>query len=607
MIDSRLPPGAYSRKESFGGAPNISLPYVVPAIIGASLGSNVSVQCEAVVRGALPDTADALVNAPESSGLLVSVLRVSDSCDAIGNYYEGVHFQVTNDTIDWSLTAQLSVPELDDIVSGASGNLASGNHYYVVTAIDQTGADETNWISGMEYALGTLGEEGTLNISWESIPNATGYNVYRTEVSGVGGFPDFTGAGGLLATVAGSTKYADDGSDSVTDGTDPPATNETHDEPASGVSYYVDYKYSVFEFDVPERYTNLNEVNNAYGYGSQIAVMAEYAMSTIPGRGNGAPAIWCCAAGDSDNPTLVPGLADYQDALTAIEQISGEQLLVVVGKTSSTLRQVIRQHCIDMSDLEHKKERIAILYPPNNTAIGSASQADSIIGMASNLASKRVVLVTPDSGAVKGYVEDVGESTRTEMTLNPEYVASAIAGRIASLTDTATPLTRKQIIGFTDWIGSLGRQYNRTELIQLSEAGVLVPRYKDTSLWDVYKGVTTETSNQDDVELSIVLATDTLSISWREAIDRSVGSSESSLIGTKLTPGLLNAVAMRTQVVLDNLISNNIINSYDASSIEAVQNETTLTQVDVSFNYQPIFPVNTVILTFSTSFSISGS
>lgn len=605
MVDSRLPPGAYTRKEIFGGTPNIALPYAVPALVGASLGGGVTVQCEAVTKGAV-NGADVLANASEGSGLLRDVLRVADTCDATANYYEGEHYQVVNDTIDWGLNAQLSVPEMDTVTSDSAGSLASGCYYYVVTAIDQTGVNETNWTAGMSFASGCLEEDGTLDLSWECIPNATGYNVYRTDSLDVNDYPDFSGTGGLLATVVGNCSYSDDGASTVASGDIPPAVNETNDEPASGTTYYVDYKYSQFEFDVPRRFTSLTDVINTYGFGSQLAVMAEFAMSTIPGRGNEAPAVWCCAAGASGDPTAEPGLADFQEALEALEQIEGEQLLVVVGKTSATMRQLTKQHCVDMSDLEHKKERIAILYPPNNTAVGSASESDTIIGMANTLSSKRAVLVAPDSGAAKGYVQDAGETTRTETTLNPEYVAAAVAGRIAALPDTATPLTRKQIVGLTDWTGSINRIYNRTELIQLSEGGVLVPQYKDTSLWSVYKGVTTQTAIQDDAELSVVMQVDTLAMSWREVIDPSTGSAEASLIGAKLTPALLDAVEMRTTAVLNNLVGAGIINGYDANSINAEQNEDTLTQVDVSFNFEPIFPVNTVILTFSTSFSISG-
>lgn len=607
MVDSRLPPGAYSRKETFSGTPNVSLPYILPALVGANLGSGVTVQCEEVTRGAVANTADELENAAENSGLLRSVSRISDSCDGVGNYYEGTHFQLTNDTIDWSLGAQLSSPEMDAVVASSGGTLASGTYYYVVTAIDQTAVNETNWVAGMSFSTGSLSEVGTLNISWENIPNATSYNVYRTSNLTSGGFLDFTGAGGLLATVVGSTIYADDGSDSVAAGTDPPAVNTTQDEPAPGSTYYVDYKYSSFEFNVPRRFTSLQDVITTYGWGSQLAVMAEFAMSTIPGYGNAAPAVWCVAAGNASDPTVAPQFAHYSTALAALEQIEGEQLMVVVGINSANMRQAVKTHCELMSNLEHKKERVGLCYAPNNTSIGSSGDASSIIGMANALSSKRAMLLAIDSGAVKGYVQDAGATTRTETTLLPEYAAAAVAGKVCSLVDTATPLTRKQIVGLTEWIGSIGRVYNRTELIQLSEGGVCVCQYKSDSVWQIYKGITTETAVQDDAELSVVNATDTVAMAWREAIDPAGGSSQASLIGAKLTPGLLYATEMRTQFVLGDLVAKRIINSYDVNSITASQNADTLTQVDVSFNFEPIFPVNTVILTFSTSFSITGS
>jgi len=602
-MDTRLPPGAYSRRSAFSGTPNISLPYVVPALVGASLGSAVSVQCDAILKTAV-DAADALTNVASGSGLLRSVARVSDSCDGIANYFEGVQFQITNDTIDWSLAAVLSSPSLDPVVSGTGGTLASGTYYYAVTAVDQSAVDESNWVSGMDYASGFLPTAGALTLGWEDIPNATGYKVYRTD-SFVSGYPDFCGGGGLLALVVG-TSYTDDGTGTITLGVCPPTSNETHDEPASGDTYYADYQYSSFEFNVPRRFTSLTDVVNMYGWGSQLGVMAEFAMSTIPNRGNQAPAIWCVAAGDETDPTLAPGYAQYQDALATLEQVEREQLVVVVGKTSANMRQAVKLHCETMSDLEHRKERVGFVFAPNNTLVGSSGDPTSLVGMAASLGSKRVSLIVPDSGAAKGYVQDVGETTRSEAVLEPEYVVAAAAGRTAALTDSATPLTRKQIVGLTGFAGSQARVYNRTELLQLDEGGSCVIRYKDDGFWQCYKGRTTEQSIQDDMELSVVLATDTLAMAWREAIDPSVGSAQSSLIGSKLTPGLLQAVRVRTQQVLDDLVGKGIINSYDKTSITANQNGTTLTQVDVSFNFEPIFPVNTMILTFSTSFSITG-
>jgi len=255
-------------------------------------------------------------------------------------------------------------------------------------------------------------------------------------------------------------------------------------------------------------------VISTYGWGSQLSIMAELAMSNIPARGNQAPAIWCVAAGDEDYPTRSPFAGDYQTALATLDTITDEQAIVVMGKTSSVLRVALESHCDTMSNLENKKERIGVAFAPNNTAVGSSGDSTSLIGMAANLANKRVMLVVPDSGAVKGTLQDPSDAGNylTAATVNPEYVAAAIAGKIASLPDTATPLTRKQIYGFTTWSGSQNRAYNRTELVQLSEGGVCVMRYQADALWNVYKGITTATSLQDDAELSVVLATDTLSM-----------------------------------------------------------------------------------------------
>jgi hypothetical protein len=395
----------------------------------------------------------------------------------------------------------------------------------------------------------------------------------------------------------------------VVSASDPASGNTAYDEPASGGNYTVDYTYSTFEFGVPRKFRSLEEVNRYHGFGSEAAIMAEFAMSTVPGRGNSAPAIWIVAAGDASNPTDYPAAAArYQSALTGLNIINTEQLVVVMGQpsggVSETQRQNVKTHVEQRSELANKSERVGVTYSANNTAIGSSGDDTSVLGHAANLASKRVVHIAVDSGSATADVQSSSTNTRVRGTMQPQYMAAAVAGRISSLTDSATPLTRKQVIGPVRFNGSINREYNPKELQDLRDGGVCIVDYKNDGFWQVFQGVTTETSNQDDMELSVVLASDTIAFAWRAAIDGTNG--QGSLIGAKLTQGLLTIVQQRTIVVLDDLVKNQIIKGYDLDSILVEQDSSTSTQVNVSFDYEPIFPVNTIILTFSSSFSIAG-
>ena len=604
---SNLPPGAFAQKDPLGGIPNVALPYQIPAFVASSLGSGAVVLSESVSHVA--SGLDPLASVVSGTGLLRSVDRVSDREDGVANYFEGNHFQITDDMLDWSIRPVLTTPAQDTpIVTESGSGLASGSYYYVVTVRSNL-AGESSWVTGMTFASALLGPSvsaGTIKVGWEAIDNAGDYRVYRTHALGGNGTPDFATAtsGGLLATVAGATQYTDDGSVLVTAGTDPPAANTAYDEPLALSGYTADYTYSKFRYNTPKKYRSLEDVNRDHGFGSQAAIMAEFAMSNVPGRGNAAPAVWITAAGDSGNPGQAPSLSDYQTALTGFSTILQDNLLVVMGAESNNLRQQLKQYVETESNLENRREKLGIVYMPNGTPIGSSGDSSTILGQAALMGSRRMIMIAIDSGAANGDVQDAATSTHVIQTVAPEYVAAMVAGKQASLTDTAEPLTRKTFVGLITMIGT--REYNPNEAKALRDNGTMFLDWISDSNWRVFQGVTTSTANQDDAELSVVTASDTLAFAWRDSIDPVVGGAQASLIGNKLTPGLLATVKTRTIIVLDNLANEGIINGYDKESIFVEQDPSVLTRVNVTFNYEPIFPVNTVILTFNTSFTLSG-
>jgi hypothetical protein len=586
--------------------PNVALPFTVPAFVAATLGSGAVVLAETIASH-ITSGFDTLANAASGTGLLRTVERVSDRADGVANYFQGRHFQITNDMLDWSIRPTLPSPALDTpIVTNSGSGLASGTYYYVVT-VRNNASGQSNWVTGMNFVSARIGPtvaSGTIKIGWEAIDNALDYRVYRTKTL-TSSMPDFSGTGnGLLKKVVGATTYTDNGTAAVTAATDPPTANTAFDEPLSGEAYEVDYTYSRFRFKTPKKYWSLEDVIRDHGFGSQAAIMAEFAMSTVPGRGNGAPACWITAAGNPANPTQTPSLAHYQSALTGFSTILDDHLVVVMGAQSNNIRQQLKQYVETESNLENKREKIAFTWMPNGTAIGASNDSTSLLGQAALMASKRIVLLAIDSGSADTEIQDATTGTRIRGISNPEYVAAMAAGKLSSLSDPAEPLTRKAIIGPMLYKGA--REYNPTEMKALRNGGCMTIDYRGESNWNVFQAVTTKTSDQDDFELSVVLAADTMAFAWREAIDPSVPGGQASLIGSKLTPGLLDAVRVRTVVVLDTLVNQGVISGYDINSIGVQADPVVKTRVNVTWNYQPVFPVNTVIATFSTSFTLNG-
>ena len=80
-----------------------------------------------------------------------------------------------------ALDAPLSVPQhLSASAAGADGTLPTNTYYYKVTAIDNAGGETT---ASNEVSVGvTLGQHVAL--SWNIVPNAVAYNIYRGTASG---------------------------------------------------------------------------------------------------------------------------------------------------------------------------------------------------------------------------------------------------------------------------------------------------------------------------------------------------------------------------------------------------------------------------------------
>lgn len=92
-------------------------------------------------------------------------------------------------------------------VTGAGGTVPDGTYRYYVSATNSVG--ETT-LSGVQQATASGGGTSQITVNWNVVPNATGYNVYRTAAGGAAGTQL------LLAEVTGgsTTSYVDNGTES---------------------------------------------------------------------------------------------------------------------------------------------------------------------------------------------------------------------------------------------------------------------------------------------------------------------------------------------------------------------------------------------------------
>lgn len=588
-------PGAYSYRNPQGGTPNFQVPDAVPGFIGRTLGKSAVVSNEAVTRGGTPNTADALANSN-----VRRIIKISNTSGGPADYQENNQFVLTGDTVDWTDAVPLLAPVLGTpiVTSGAGGTWSgTGTYYFVISALDAAGGET---LKSTEVSAVVAATTDSVTLRWSRVPNAAQYKIFMSSVSGT------YGASSLLATIASgdTTEHVED---SGTLGTGQPVVaNTSEDEPVAAGTYYVTYEYADYATleGAPRRYSVLSDVYRDHGIGSQVAQMAELAMSTQSGRGNGAAAVWIAGVQNDDD-------AAYQTALTNFRAVSGEVLLMVMDKRSTVLDVSFRNHIVDMNGVEAvRKVRIGISWnsPSGSTApsIGDSSTPGTILYDAAQNNTLtttggepngfNMFHVIPDSGGATGLISNTA-GVVAETNLDGYHVAAALAGMAAALPDAGEPLTRKPVAGL---VNMRFTEYTDPQIKQLRDGGVMVVDNVN-GFWQINVGTTVRRNGLEEEKYpNISIADKVIAIIWHDEIDPpgSGSTSRRSLIGRKITDGLLDKVGERTESALDRALQKGCARNYDVNAINAVQGDgvnAPKTQISVSYSYVAFFPALVIL------------
>ena len=570
-------PGAFSRRNPQGGSANAAIPDVTPAFIGLSLGKATIVADEAVTKGAI-DALDALVQSN-----VRRIIKVSNTNGGPADYSDGKQFQLTADQLDWSLTAQLIAPILETPVVDLAGTLgtwaATGVHFFVITAINGNG--ET--LQSAEVSATVVATTDEVLLRWSRVPNATGYSIYESVTTG-----DYTGPNALLVAIADGAVTSFNALIEAAGAGVLPSSNDADDEPTVAGTYYVTYEYAEFAANEgkPIRYTSLADVFDDHGIGSQLAQVAELAMSTQTGRGNRTPAVWLAGV-ESDLAV------SYQNALTNFEAVLGEVLILTMDKRDAILDVNFRDHIIKMNGVEERRERVGVMWSAPGTGIGATGTPGTLLADANDSQSFDMLHVAPDSGSATVLIADTA-GVYAETQAQGWHIAAAVMGMAGALPDAAEPFTRKPI---TALVAMQATEYTDSQLKQLRSGGVIVVDNVNGA-WRILEGTTTLRSGlQEEKYPNISLADKVVAQLWRNQIDPGQNNvfTRRSLIGRKITDSLLEMVFVRTVEALDVSLQRGLISSYDRNSIVVQQNGVTKTQIDVAFSYVAFFPSLVII------------
>ena len=262
----------------------------------------------------------------------------------------------------------------------------------------------------------------------------------------------------------------------------------------------------------------------------------------------------------------------WDEALAKLQQL--EDLEIIVPMTpNASIQSATLAHCLSMSGPLGKRERFAVF------GGGLGQSTADVSTLASQFNDKRAVLVWP---GVKDY-----DQSGNVITWAPYFAAATIAGQLASQADIAEPLTNKTVS-----VRGLETIPRLNDIDALINAGVLVIRYDSNRGYSVAQSLTTWSGDTRYVrrEISTMRSADT--------VMRRVRASIANIVGSKLTPDLINTIRARitTQLQLAEngqiIVGNGQFPAFKDILVRAVGDA-----IYAEFSISPAIPANYLLIT----------
>src|SRR5574337_2128784 len=297
--------------------------------------------------------------------------------------------------------------------------------------------------------------------------------------------------------------------------------------------------------------------------------------------------------------------AGWLNALAVLETVECDILVPLPNQTISVIFQNCLSHCIAMSNIVNKKERILFigaiqgLTPANLTGqtpaavenigilegIQGSNITDILAGNVEDLANYsvsdafgetfRCVYFYPDQIVVQAGAENV--------LVDGFYIAAAAAGYANADVAIQNPFTNKVFTGFTIL---RNKTFSTLVLEQLAAAGVTTLQ-PVAGGGRVIWGITTSQSGfPEEQEISIVFIRDRVAKTLRAGFAGFIGAPQSPNTGSSL-----NTEAI---LLLNALVSQGLITTFKGLTVK--QDSVDPRQWDIAVSVQPVYPVNWIYI-----------
>ena len=503
---------------------------------------------------------------------------------------------LSGNDILWSIGASGSFTEAQDAFTVASGNTAIYVSYdYSGSAVGETHTQTSLYSNTMDV----------VNVT--NVVAVSGANGLVYQASGVTTAIDTSGYG------TSGSGWNQVGNDVTWSPVDPAAYGypSTTVVPISG-TFFIDYSYDKSATDyAAQNFVSYDRVVDEYGAEADWTLVTSgptagsYVLAGIN------PLSLASKLAFQNNASFLVLVqnqgagntaGDFLDSLSKLETRTIDMIVpLTVGSGLNVNDMDVDQralalnytklHCETMSNETNKKERVS-LGSLGDAEIGDVDTEDTYVYTASvGLNSKRISLIAPGLATVQ--LQDPA-GTFQDVVIDASLLTAAVASISASpLNDVATPLTNKEITGFTDisaeTTGHPADEYLQTEMNNLAAAGVMVIAKEGPRIF-VRHQLTTDQSNVINGEFSVVTLIDFVS--------QAVRFSCNQFIGKKLRPATtIPAVKGTILATLSTLAQNDIISSIGGIAVSI--NPLNPTELLVSAEYVPIFPLNRIKVQFT--------
>ena len=221
---------------------------------------------------------------------------------------------------------------------------------------------------------------------------------------------------------------------------------------------------------------------------------------------------------------------------------------------------------------------------------GVTTAPDTVVS-SGGVKSKRVMLAYASAGGLQIY----NGSTNQSVTVGHQYLAAAYAGRMAAL-PVQKSLTKEQILGFA---GLAGTPLSNALKNQYAQGGVAVAEVDRVGRLVVRHGLTTDRTNINTAEMSVVRARDTMVTLLQNGVD------QSGLVGQPIDVDTPLNVKSVVAGLLEYAVTNGVFISYTDLAVRQASTDPSV--IEVKFAYRPAYPLNYILISFSINVTTGDS